>query len=102
MIENLPQPDTYDPWKLVWTYPDYSAEKWGIRRHNKTSGKCGYHIVALCTSEYVAKTIANDANRASNCFAYEVVSPKGEVFKLVKQSTELPPEGSVPMGGLAA
>lgn len=56
---------------------------WQIHRHNKSSGKSRGGIVANGLSEYIAKSICNDANQGARSFRYKVVSPSGEIFSLM-------------------
>lgn len=76
-------------WKHVWTLPDYKSETWGLRRHNRTSGKSGWGNVLTGMGEYYAKTLCNDANAGCSSFQYQVVSPNGEVFELSHKDNPL-------------
>jgi hypothetical protein len=64
-----------------YTPPDMNLTGWELWRHNKTSGKGSHHRIAGGLAEYVAKTVAWDANAGSKQWAYEARALTAEPAK---------------------
>lgn len=81
---------TGNEWHEIGVIDGYSRDSWTLRRHSTGSGKAGYHVLDCNLTEYQAKTIANDANRGSTCFSYDVVGPAGQILHLTLLKSSFP------------
>ncbi len=73
-------------WQSEPAIENWTRDGWTIRRHNRTSGKAGYHAVASADSENNARQLASAGNDGMSMWKYSIIAPDGTVWTDIGES----------------